>query len=138
MKYLVFLLFPFLGFAQTDNYTLSMDGANTINLIQEIVLNRYPDSYYEGIVVFDSIQKPLSSKTVCEERGHISKGWTTSTLVYCDPMVYDEKCHSAVWSDFCNTTSYQCARCNEMVSERGSKYFIWQSVDCPHTLKDLN
>jgi hypothetical protein len=97
----------------------------------------YPKAYYDGIVVLDSLTTKQTTKSVCELRGHVSKGWATSTLAYCEPLIYDEKCHSALWVDYCNSTSYECARCNKAITENGAKAFVWQDISCIHTLKDL-
>lgn len=73
---------------------------------------------------------PDTTGKICKERGHVSPGIGTSTLVWCPPYQIDYIDSTVMVYPVCNTTSYVCSRCGEMVSERGkeSRVVIWRRI----------
>lgn len=69
----------------------------------------------------------VSINPTCKERGHVKDGTFMSTLLYCEPYIIDHRDTTWLVQPPCNTTSYECLRCGEIIweQEKEVKKIIW-------------
>ena len=68
-----------------------------------------------------------SSKSICDERGHVMSGTFMKTLMYCAPYTIDNENETIMVYPACNTVTYTCGRCGKRVSEpeKERRVTIW-------------
>jgi hypothetical protein len=77
----------------------------------------------QGLTEFDS-----TANKICKERGHVSGGVVSKTLMYCPSYLVENDSISYVVYPACNYIKYNCMRCGKLVEEleEERKVVIWR------------
>jgi len=82
----------------------------------------------------DTIKIDTTINKMCLERGHVSSGVVSSTLMYCPPYTIDTDSTTIQVYPACNWISFTCKRCGKPVSELEPerRVVIWRKKNNCH------
>lgn len=74
---------------------------------------------------------------ICIERGHISDGVCSTTLMYCPPYTIDTDSTTVMVYPACNYSTYTCTRCSKSVTEKDKEHRIttWKKTKTDKIVK---
>jgi len=136
----VLLAFSLFGFAQTVDlhpiHRVSEFNLDTIERGPDFVsrADTSPWSYsiVSGkIIPFNKDFDQVLSDSICAQRGHVSSGVESSTLMYCPSYIEDRDTVTYLVTPACNSVDFLCFRCLRMVSVPGkeTRQVIWRKED---------